>query len=54
MTALKIVIDEWQSLLIIKGLAAYMLFGNPTQKEKNVIIEVFNKLEFRLKGEVKT
>lgn len=33
------------TLLIVKGLACYLLFGNPTEKEKESIVEILRKLE---------
>lgn len=37
--------NELDALLIVKGLACYLLFGNPTEKEKKVIIRILRSLE---------
>ena len=37
--------DELDAWLIIKGLACYMLFGNPSEQEKQVIVKILTTLE---------
>lgn len=33
------------TLLIVKGLACYLLFENPTEKEKKIIVRILRNLE---------
>lgn len=47
---------EVESSLVLKGLCAYLIYGNPSHKEKKVLFGILKKMdeEYNIEGLKKT